>query len=524
MEALTVREILDSAYRGQVRIPAFQRGFVWEPDRVAFLIDSIFKGYPFGALLFWRTNEQLQTERQLGPFKLPDPSADYPIDYVLDGQQRITSIFGVFQTEIDGQSDDWKPVYYDFVQEEDVQETQFFALDADEVEEDRHFPLRALFDTTEYRRLTRNMDDALAEKIDKMQSIFKEARIPVETFKTEQKEKVAIIFERINRQGVPLDTLQLLSAWTWSEDFQLHAQFEDLIDELNSYGFTELSNDISLLLRCTAAILTESSRAESLVNLNGADVRARFDDVLNGIKGALDYIDAEFSIPSINNLPYQNCLVPLSVFFAAPEGKEVALADDNRRVIDTWFWRVAYSKRYSSGVLRNLDTDIAEMKKLRAGEASNLAEIPATVSPDFFLTNKFLVNSVNSKTFVATIAQCAPRNFVSGTPVNLKEKLQKYNRKEFHHLMPRAFLHNTDQLAPSENVLANFCFISRADNREIGGDAPSVYRQKMAANTDEILASHVCPNALFDDNFESFTKLRAEALASKARSLCAINA
>lgn len=50
MESLTVREILDSVYRGQIRIPAFQRGFVWEPDRVAFLIDSIFKGYPFGAL------------------------------------------------------------------------------------------------------------------------------------------------------------------------------------------------------------------------------------------------------------------------------------------------------------------------------------------------------------------------------------------------------------------------------------------------------------------------------------------
>uniref|UniRef100_UPI0011E7F750 DUF262 domain-containing protein n=1 Tax=Serratia marcescens TaxID=615 RepID=UPI0011E7F750 len=108
MDNQTVREILDSVYRGQIRIPAFQRGFVWDPDRVAFLIDSIYKGYPFGSLLYWRTNEALQTERNLGPFTLPVPQADFPIDYVLDGQQRITSIFGVFQTELQrGQDEGW---------------------------------------------------------------------------------------------------------------------------------------------------------------------------------------------------------------------------------------------------------------------------------------------------------------------------------------------------------------------------------------------------------------------------------
>jgi hypothetical protein len=522
VETLTVREILDSVYRGQIRIPAFQRGFIWEADRVAFLIDSIYKGYPFGALLFWRTNEQLQTERQLGPFELPDPDADFPIDYVLDGQQRVTSIFGVFQTELVGNSDDWYPIFFDLQQEADVQETQFFALSNDEVDPARHFPLNAIFDTAEYRRLTRDMDDVLAERIDAMQSVFKEARIPVQTFRTDEKEKVAIIFERINRQGVPLDTLQLLSAWTWSEDFQLQNQFEALIDELNDYGFSELSNDISLLLRATAAILTNSSRPDSLVNLNGAQVRSRFAEVLNGIKGALDFIQSEFSIPSIENLPYQNCLVPLSVFFSAPDGSEITLNDLQRKAISQWFWRVAYSKRYSSGVLRNLDSDIEEMLKLKGGQPSSIADIPVTLSADFFVKNKFLVSSVNTKTFVATLAQNSPRNFVSGTPVDLQRKLQRYNRKEFHHLMPKAHLTNTGQTEPHESVLANFCFISRSDNREVGGDAPSIYRAKMAANINEILDSHACPDALFDDDYGAFIDLRAEALATIAKRLCGL--
>jgi uncharacterized protein with ParB-like and HNH nuclease domain len=56
-------------------------------------MDSLFRGYPFGSLLFWRTKAQLKTERQLGPFDLPERDPEYPIDYVLDGQQRITSIF-----------------------------------------------------------------------------------------------------------------------------------------------------------------------------------------------------------------------------------------------------------------------------------------------------------------------------------------------------------------------------------------------------------------------------------------------
>lgn len=522
MENLTIREILDSVYRGQIRIPAFQRGFVWDPDRVAFLIDSIYKRYPFGSLLFWRTSEQLRTENKLGPFDLPDPQADFPIDYVLDGQQRVTSIFGVFQTELSGKSETWKDIFFDYQLIPDVQESQFFALAPNEFNPDRHFPLRAIFNTTEYRKLTRSMSDELALKIDAMQTIFRESRIPVQTFRTEEKEKVAIIFERINRQGVPLDTLQLLSAWTWSEDFQLQNEFDDLISELSDYGFTELSSDISLLLRCTAAILTESSRPESLVQLNGAAVRERFGEVVNGIKGALDFLDSTLHLPTISALPFENSLIPLAVFFAAPGNKEVAVSDRQRQTLLQWFWRSAFSGRYSAGVLRHLDADIAESRKLRLGQASRLAEMTVSISPEFFLSNRFLISSVNTKTFIALLAQNRPMNFISGSQVNLHQKLLNYNRKEFHHLMPKAFLSKSSQTNRGENILANFCFIARSDNRALGGDPPSIYREKMAENIDAILQSHLCPNALFDDNYEVFTTLRADLLTNKARELCGI--
>ncbi|WP_414659501.1 DUF262 domain-containing protein [Acinetobacter courvalinii] len=332
---------------------------------------------------------------------MPDPDADFPIDYVLDGQQRITSIFGVFQTELKSVNlDGWKDIYFDFSLENNVQETQFFALENDQVDKNRHFPLRAIFNTTEYRKLTRGFDDRLANKIDQMQAVFKEAKIPYQSFRTEEKEKVAIIFERINRQGVPLDTLQLLSAWTWSEEFELQAQFDDLIEEIQNYGFSDLGGDISLLLRCSAAILNKSPRPESLVSLNGSEVRKRFNEVINGIKGALDFLKSELNIEAIDNLPYQACLVPLSVFFAVEGNKEVHYNNSQRDILLTWLWKSFFSKRYSAGLLRNLTTDIHEIINLKNNQISKLSSLSVSVAEDFYTRNNFLISSVNTKTFI----------------------------------------------------------------------------------------------------------------------------
>jgi uncharacterized protein with ParB-like and HNH nuclease domain len=95
-----INELIAKIMNGNIRIPSFQRGFVWDADRVAHLMDSIYKGFPFGTLLFWRTKTALNTERHLGPYQLPPNDPDYPIDYILDGQQGATSMFGVFQSSL----------------------------------------------------------------------------------------------------------------------------------------------------------------------------------------------------------------------------------------------------------------------------------------------------------------------------------------------------------------------------------------------------------------------------------------
>ena len=76
LENLSIRKIIDKISSGEIRIPSFQRGFVWEPDSIAFFMDSLYKGYPIGAVLLWRTREQLVNERSLGRFILPKPTKD----------------------------------------------------------------------------------------------------------------------------------------------------------------------------------------------------------------------------------------------------------------------------------------------------------------------------------------------------------------------------------------------------------------------------------------------------------------
>ena len=127
---------------------------------------------------------------------------------------------------------------------------------------------------------------------------------------------------------------------------------------------------------------------------------------------------------------------------------------------------------------------------------------------------------MNTKSFILMLAQARPKSFVSGVPVDLSDKLRSSNRTEFHHLMPRSFLKSSGQ-AGAESILANFAFLSRADNRELGGVAPSAYKAKMAGNIDEILAAALCPASLFGDVYADFCQERAKLLADEANRLCA---
>ena len=91
----TYHELFQGIESGSIKIPKFQRDFVWSKEQIAALIDSLLKGYPVGSFTYWETTDELRHVRDIGNHQLPNVRPGHPVFYVLDGQQRITSLFAV---------------------------------------------------------------------------------------------------------------------------------------------------------------------------------------------------------------------------------------------------------------------------------------------------------------------------------------------------------------------------------------------------------------------------------------------
>lgn len=396
VETVPIRRLIERVLAGEIRIPAFQRGFVWSADQVALLMDSVYRGYPIGALLLWRTREELAKERELGPFELPDVRNEGPIDYVLDGQQRLTSLFGVFQTALQPvRLGDWCDVYLDLRAPEGL-ENQFVALAAGQADPARHFPLRTIFDSASYRKACLDLTDASdVERLDELQGRFKEAMVPVETVDIPDREQVAIVFERINRAGIPLDAFQLLSAWTYHTDSDLGEAFHKLAAEVEPFGFSQLEGEQSLLMKCCAAVIEEDASLHGIMSLHGPTVRARFEEIESGIHGAIDFLRTELRVYSLETMPFPAMIVPLARFFASTKAAGFTPTDRQRRELARWFWRASFGRRYSGGLARAYAADIRGMAVLREDENARISDFPASVDHKSFLEDHLVVSSVN---------------------------------------------------------------------------------------------------------------------------------
>ena len=121
----TFSTLISDIEQGQIKIPQFQREFVWDLRKCASLMDSIVKGYPIGTLIFRKTKERLRSVRDIGGCTLPEPDEGDFIEFVLDGQQRLTALFASLkglEVEREGtRNDDFAEMYVDLEAKEDEQ-------------------------------------------------------------------------------------------------------------------------------------------------------------------------------------------------------------------------------------------------------------------------------------------------------------------------------------------------------------------------------------------------------------------
>lgn len=521
MADVTIRTAIEKILSGSIRIPAFQRGFVWSSENVSFLMDSIYRKYPIGSVLLWRTSTRLEKERDLGPFTLAEPEKDYPVDYVLDGQQRLTSIFSVFQNTLKpNSSTEQFAIYFDLEAPDGALEDQFLNIIEGEVDESRYFPLRSIFDAGDFFSKANNLNEDNKNKAIELQRRFQEFQIPLEIIEFDNKEEIAIIFERINRAGIQLDAFQLLSAWTWSSEFDLNEAMAELEAELSPFGFSDLAGDPNLIMKCCAAVVVGDAQLKNVVNLHGPTVREQFDIIRNGITGAIDFLKRNLNVENLKVMPYPAMIVPLSAFFATDKAFGVNPNIEQLSNLVKWYWRSCISRRYSSGVGRAHSVDITYMQKLK--EDSSSQPLPSTRALDltYFLENKFSMSNVNSKILINILSQRKPLNLLSGSPIDVKKVLQLGNRNEFHHIFPRAHLKRLDYEDHNINCLANICFLSKHDNNKIKDNAPEEYAKSMNKEKfDLITDSNAIPGDFFKITFDEFKSKRADILAQYANEL-----
>lgn len=509
--SIRLEKLRNKILDGEIKIPPFQRGFVWEQEQVIDLLDSIYNDYPVGSILLWETTEDLPSARNVGGFVLPDVNAEYPRYYVLDGQQRVTSIFAVFCEDLTQEDDDYIAsldlfnIYFDLDSNKFVHQSK--------LEEDHAcLPLRLLFNNYDFNQELSDSSKYSRDqhmKAVELQSLFQNYELPLITIKKREKEEVGIIFERINNTGTQLSTLDLMIAWTWKSDYHLKDVFDEIYELLEKKSFGDVKQKI--ILQCFSAIIKRTTKTSEILKLDPDDVREKTRDLKASLEKSIDYISTQYNVKSEDFLPKSHQIVPLTYLFS----KINHLSDEQSSTLSKWFWRTSFSKRYSAGTDEAMDNDLLFFDNILENNFEGISKYQSNISLDFLEKQKLTKSNTNVRSILLLLSQFNPLDLTNGNNIDLGNALSSYNRKEYHHVFPRAYLKgkglNTDDI----NAISNFCFLPASSNKKISDKEPSEYFFNMIPENkvNEILNSNLLPTDLEiyrNNDYFNFIKERAK--------------
>lgn len=503
--------LLTEVTRGNIKIPVFQRDYVWQDEQIMSLLDSIYQGYPVGSLLLWSTKERLTHERNVGGFRLPDTPEDYPVNYVLDGQQRLTTLYGVFNSDAETDNKELADRFNVCF----VPSTGEF-VHASAVEPATSINLRVILDTTKLLPELQRFDKAEQALIAGLTERFKDYEFPVVTIKDRTNQEVCRVFQRINSSGTTLSTLELLAAWTWSEQFDLREQIQSLLDRLAEKGYEALEK--TEVMRCLTAIVLDAIDPEALVDVKPDVLVSGVTQLKEAMFSTIDFLEKDIQIKNVIFLPFPIMLVPLVRFFAIKPKPSAA----DKKALRRWFWHCTFTQRYKAGTNRLVKEDIEKMKRLAAGDQA-FDTLAAVVDPGLFLRT-WRINSTAAKGMICLLAQQQPKSFISGGAVDLSNSLSAYNARQFHHIYPKGFLATKSIQFHEANVVANICMLTASDNNVISDRDPAEYFPEVPNDIGNDVMDRALIPADFrkgDRSYTDFTKARAKLLAEKAQQLIA---
>jgi hypothetical protein len=352
--------LLEDLHNGNLRIPPFQRDFEWKLDQRLALCESVRLGLPTGSLMVWRTQRPLRSENPIGPYRLPEvPNGSSP-QYLLDGRQRMTTLYaalaGAFWTRAgeiapvpghdvatapDGS--DWQ-IFYDLTNEKFISRRAFVGLDLEQAL--KCIPLDVLLDDGAYDdwRANHSLTREHTNQARALRSAFYDYSIPVVPLATDDIGVVTLTFKRINNGGTPMSDADMARALAWSENFDLRTHVDEARASLSALGWGQIDDDT--LLKVVAAVggldATETD-PEELAKM----IKASPDVVTVAsarVSDAAGFLRERLGIAGPGSLPYAQILVFVARSYHEMNG--AMLSDEQREEMAAWVAEACLDERF----------------------------------------------------------------------------------------------------------------------------------------------------------------------------------
>lgn len=511
---------------GQIKLPMFQREFVWEKEQSSKLIDSILKGFPIGTFIFWKTKEELRSYKEVGNHKLPETDKGDYVQYILDGQQRITSLYAIrkgIRITKDGKEIDYRDI--------------FINLDHDP-ENDEQIVVTEMQDGKRYVSVHRVLTSQVTDLLDEFPN--RETLKQIETYKNKLTnydfstitikdypiEVACEVFSRINTGGKSLTVFEIMVAKTYDEakKFDLAEKYELLRDGsddekecLTSAKFETLPE--SIIMQCVAAITLRAVRSKDILKIRREKFIDNWEPMKASLFMAIDFIRSELRVPVSQLVPYPALVIPFTYFFHATGNKKPN--HEQVRLLEQFFYWAGLTERYSSSTESKMSEDFNKMDAIAKGTPPNYSSNELSVVPQVIAETWFSAGNAYCKAILCLLAYQQPKSFdTNGLVILDNSHLKIATSRNYHHFFPKAYLASADK-SKEPNLIANITLIDGYSNKHrIGKKSPSEYTSKFAKDNEALpdtFQTHLIRDiegyGVLADDYDMFIQRRAKAIA-----------
>lgn len=545
-----LKELLQQIHSREAALPDFQRDFVWDPSATQELIVSIACNYPAGSLLRIRNTHSLFACREFQGAPVLD--GHRPTYLVLDGQQRLTSLYQAFYGEGDHR-------YYlrlrQLIDGADFEEAIFHLRSnvrrAQEYEKpdvqarELVMPLGVLKGGAgEFGRWTRKvarqattdeerirLEDELSEVEERWIQTIDDYQFPVVTLSdATSAEAVCTIFETLNRTGVKLSPFELLTARFWPKNVNLRALWQKAQDDYPVIADFEIDPYYLLQVVSLVARRTPTCKRGEVLALEAGSIEEWWTRAVYGMAKGLEMLRDDCGVITPRWLPYNTIVTPLAAILAKRALSGTPQDGADRQKLARWFWCSVFGQSYENAPNSQTAKDTAELLSWLDGgsvpESVGLFRFDPRVLRDTTIRQRAVYRGA-----ICLILRRGPRDFHTGA--RLTGDLMIEQNVDDHHVFPNAFLARQEIPTRLRDCVLNRTLIDRKTNIRISDRSPSAYMAQIrhalgVEKFEELLASHLLPSgpesACLQDDFEAFLQWRQEALWQEIQSVTGLTA